>query len=116
MNPHPFPYLIIRSNRRTLAIQVSTSGQVTVRAPHTMPESTIDNFLVQKESWILKHLAHATPAPANAPDDVIVHELAHRKEMNHSPAFYAVVASIMPEYKTYEKWLKDNGRTLWQNP
>ena len=69
MNPHPFPYRIIRSNRKTLAIQISTSGQVTVRAPRTMPESTIDNFLVQKESWILKHLAHSTPALANAPDE-----------------------------------------------
>ena len=29
---------------------------------------------------------------------------------------HAVVASVMPEYKTYEKWLRDNGRTLWQNP
>ena len=57
MNQHPFPYHIIRSSRKTLAIQVSTSGQVTVRAPHTMSEYTIDNFLAQKESWILKHLA-----------------------------------------------------------
>ena len=36
--------------------------------------------------------------------------------MNHSPAFYAVVASVMPEYKACEKWLRDNGATLWQNP
>ena len=55
-------------------------------------------------------------APEKVLDYVVVHELAHRKEMNHSPAFYAVVASVMPEYKTYEKWLRDNGRTLWQNP
>mgnify|MGYP002621302946 CR=1 FL=1 len=55
-------------------------------------------------------------APENILDYVVVHELAHRKEMNHSPAFYAVVASVMPEYKAYEKWLRDNGRTLWQNP
>ena len=49
-------------------------------------------------------------------DYVVVHELSHRKEMNHSPAFYAVVASVMPEYKACEKWLRDNGSTLWQNP
>ena len=55
-------------------------------------------------------------APEQVLDYVVVHELAHRKEMNHSPAFYAVVASVMPEYKTYEQWLRDNGRTLWQNP
>lgn len=55
-------------------------------------------------------------APEKVLDYVVVHELAHRKEMNHSPAFYAVVASVMPEYKIYEKWLRDNGKTLWQNP
>ena len=55
-------------------------------------------------------------APAEILDYVVVHELCHRKEMNHSPAFYAVVASVMPEYKAWEKWLRDNGATLWQNP
>ena len=55
-------------------------------------------------------------APEKVLDYVVVHELSHRKEMNHSPAFYAVVASVMPEYKTCEKWLRDNGATLWQNP
>ena len=55
-------------------------------------------------------------APEKILDYVVVHELSHRKEMNHSPAFYAVVASVMPEYKACEKWLRDNGATLWQNP
>ena len=59
MGTHPFPYRLIRSNRKTLAIQVSASGQVTVRAPRTMSDTTIENFLTQKESWILKHLSHA---------------------------------------------------------
>ena len=64
MISHPFPYRIIRSSRKTLAIQVSVSGQVTVRAPHTMPDSTIQRFLSQKESWILKHLSHSASRPA----------------------------------------------------
>ena len=64
MISHPFPYRIIRSSRKTLAIQVSVSGQVTVRAPHTMPDSTIHRFLSQKESWILEHLSHAATEPA----------------------------------------------------
>lgn len=50
MGTHPFPYRLIRSNRKTLAIQVSASGQVTVRAPRTMSDTTIENFLTQKES------------------------------------------------------------------
>ena len=49
MGTHPFPYRLIRSNRKTLAIQVSASGQVTVRAPRTMSDTTIENFLTQKE-------------------------------------------------------------------
>lgn len=65
MISHPFPYRIIRSSRKTLAIQVSVSGQVTVRAPHTMPDSTIQRFLSQKESWILKHLSHSASRPAH---------------------------------------------------
>ena len=67
MISHPFPYRIIRSSRKTLAIQVSVSGQVTVRAPHTMPDSTIHRFLSQKESWILEHLSHAATEPAQPP-------------------------------------------------
>ena len=59
MISHPFPYRLIRSNRKTLAIQVSVSGQVTVRAPRTMSDSTIHRFLSQKESWVLEHISRA---------------------------------------------------------
>lgn len=51
-------------------------------------------------------------APAGVLDYVVVHELAHRKEMNHSAAFWEVVEETMPEYKKYRKWLKENGQTL----
>ena len=47
------------------------------------------------------------------PDDVInsvvVHELCHRKHMNHSAAFYAEVEKVFPEYRRCQKWLKENG-------
>ena len=52
-------------------------------------------------------------APEAVLDYVVVHELAHRKEMNHSPAFYTVVESVLPDYQKARKWLKDNGQTLW---
>ncbi len=45
-------------------------------------------------------------------DYVIIHELAHLREMNHSRAFRNIVESIMPDYKIYRKWLKDHGNTL----
>ncbi len=45
-------------------------------------------------------------------DYVVIHELCHMKEMNHSENFWKNVQSIMPDYKVYRKWLKDNGYTL----
>ena len=184
MISHPFPYRIIRSSRKTLAIQISVSGQVTVRAPHTMPDSTIHRFLSQKESWILEHLSHAATDPAqpqaeNPPlsefrrsyymesarkifkrktaayarkmgvtygritireqktrwgsctsegnlnfnwrlifapekvlDYVVVHELSHRKEMNHSKNFWREVEKILPDYKKSVLWLKNEGSMI----
>jgi predicted metal-dependent hydrolase len=51
-------------------------------------------------------------APAEVMDYVIVHELCHRKEMNHSPRFWAEVAKVIPDYKSREKWLKTEGTRL----
>ena len=44
--------------------------------------------------------------PCEAIDYVIVHELAHIKELNHSKRFWAIVESIMPDYKERQKILK----------
>ncbi len=48
-------------------------------------------------------------APKDVQDYVFVHELAHFKEMNHSPNFWKIVRDIMPDYEEKEKWLKANG-------
>lgn len=179
---HPFKYEIIYSSRKTLAIQITPDGSVKVRAPKRCPKSTIECFLNEKESWILKHVNKAMQnppvmknllsvqernryikiardiftqktayyasilnvtygripireqktrwgscssegnlnfnwrlifAPEEVLDYIVVHELAHRREMNHSQAFYAIVKSILPDYKKSQKWLRDNGRSLW---
>ncbi|MCD2493344.1 M48 family metallopeptidase [Lacrimispora sp. NSJ-141] len=52
-------------------------------------------------------------APEFIREYVIVHELAHRKEMNHSSRFYHEVSRIFPDYKTAVKWLKKHGPELW---
>lgn len=44
-------------------------------------------------------------APQRVLDYVIVHELAHRLEMNHSPRFWSIVAEVMPDYRTQENLL-----------
>ncbi len=51
-------------------------------------------------------------APDRVIDYVIVHELCHRREMNHSAAFWKQVAGILPDYKEREAWLKKNGNLL----
>lgn len=50
--------------------------------------------------------------PEEVRDYVVVHELCHRKQMNHSPAFWAEVERILPEYKEQYRWLKENGSRL----
>lgn len=183
MIQHPFPYKIIYSSRKTLAIQVTSRKEVIVRAPRSMPAAKIDAFLTEKEGWILKHLHTIEIVPESNPQKlpesvrkryienaravftqkvshyaslmgvtygritireqktrwgscsskgnlnfnwrlifapeyvlnyVVVHELAHRKEMNHSKAFYAVIESVLPDYQTAKKWLKDHGHELWK--
>ena len=51
-------------------------------------------------------------APHEVLDSVVVHELCHLKEMNHSKAFYDEVLRAYPNYKQDHKWLKDHGVEL----
>lgn len=51
-----------------------------------------------------------TAMPPEVLDSVVVHELCHLKQMNHSKAFYSEVYRAFPEYDRWTKWLKENGR------
>ncbi len=173
---------ILRSDRKTLSLEIKPDGTLLVRAPKRMPEREIRRFLQEKSDWIEKSLAKVecanrageqaplSPedirsladkalvvipprvrefaarmgvsygritirnqtgrwgscsslgnlnfncllmlAPAEVLDYVIVHELTHRKEMNHSPAFWAQVEAVLPDYRQREKWLKTQGKIL----
>ena len=176
---------IIRSDRRTLSLQVRRDGEVLVRAPRRASLAEIESFVRKNAGWLQKHIelvekereaaaaspveplsmeeirkladealrvipdrvAHYAPlvgvrygritirnqrtrwgscsskgnlnfncllmlAPPEVLDYVVVHELCHRKEMNHSPRFWAEVERVIPSYKTYEKWLKTEGSHL----
>ena len=173
---------VIRSDRRTLSLQIKPDGSLLVRAPLRLPKKEIDRVLQEKSAWIEKHLAQVENAnrageeeplsmediraladkalqvipprvrefarrmgvsygritirnqigrwgscsgkgnlnfncllmlaPPEVLDYVIVHELAHRKQMNHSDAFWAEVASVLPDYREQKKWLKDRGKIL----
>ena len=48
-------YELIRSKRKTLAVQVKEDGSVIVRAPLRFPQREIDRFLREKSAWIEAH-------------------------------------------------------------
>ena len=51
-------------------------------------------------------------APEAIVDYLVAHEVSHLRHHNHSPDFWALVASICPEYKKRRAWLKANGMHL----
>ena len=51
-------------------------------------------------------------APPDVLDYVVVHELCHRKEMNHSKRFWDEVEKVLPDYRKQRRWLKEEGIML----
>ena len=47
--------------------------------------------------------------PPSIRDYVMIHELMHLKQMNHSPKFWKLVAAACPEYKEARAWLRSHG-------
>jgi len=48
--------------------------------------------------------------PQEVMDSIIVHELCHRHHMDHSKKFYEEVYALFPDYKKWNKWIKENGQ------
>lgn len=186
-------YQLVRSSRKTVAIQITREGEVVVRAPRRCPQAFIDAFVLEKQPWIERKQwemkrqeeereqvrCHGdgtvftlprTPAeeqgyrvqaseifarkaayyaarmgvtynkitirdqktrwgscsskgnlnfnwrlvlaPVPVLDYVVVHELAHRREMNHSSRFWDIVGEMMPDYQAHRRWLRDHGAAL----
>jgi len=53
-------------------------------------------------------------APQEVLNYVIIHEMCHLVEMNHSKTFWDLVAKLYPEYRTAKLWLKENGSSLYR--
>ena len=51
-------------------------------------------------------------APPEVLDYVVVHELCHRRQMNHSAQFWQEVAQVLPDYRARKAWLTENGWRL----
>jgi predicted metal-dependent hydrolase len=180
---------VIRSNRKTIAMEITRDLRVIVRAPFRMPDRDIRRFIEDKSAWLEKHLelakekiklleqqeeaaekltmeeirqladkavkvipervAFYAPAvgvevgkitirnqltrwgscsskgnlnfncllmltPPDVIDYVVVHELCHLKELNHSKKFWSEVARVLPDYSTPKQWLKTHGGKLIQ--
>ena len=80
-------------------------GKVTVRNQLSRWGSCSQNGNISLNVLLLK-------APPRVLDYVIIHELAHRLQMNHSKAFWAIVQRYCSDYKECRKWLKDEGGKL----
>lgn len=172
-----YPYRIVRSKRKTVALRICEDGTLLVLAPQRYPDSEIEALIGRHHVWIERHrdiakrralreqtlagskdqvealyrTAHqfiparvayfarqmgVTPTgiritsaakrfgscsaanslcfsyrvmmyPPEAIDYVIVHELAHIRHHDHSPAFYAFVESVLPDYRRAEAILKE---------
>lgn len=174
---------VIKSNRKTISIQVNSDLSVIVRAPLRTSKKDIDRILKEKEIWILKNIEKIQKrnaeinqlnkltsddindladkalkvipdrvryfakilgvnygritirnqrtrwgscsskgnlnfncllmlTPLDVIDYVIVHELCHRKEMNHSKRFWEEVEKILPDYRNQVEWLKTEGSKI----
>ena len=172
-------YTLMKTNRKTISIQITPTGQVEVRCPRRCSRREAEAFVISKQDWIRKHLeaiarkpvlpqlseaelrtlakqaAAILPEnvnrfakqigvsygritirsqktrwgsctaqgnlnfncllilmPQEVQDYVVIHELCHRKHLNHSPEFWSEVERHCPNYRIHKKWLKDNGSTL----
>jgi hypothetical protein len=84
-----------------------TFGRVTVRDQRTRWASCSREGNLSF-NWRL------TLTPPETLDYVVVHELAHRLEMNHSRRFWAHVEKQFPDHRLHRRWLRKNGEALYR--
>ena len=82
-----------------------TYGRITIRSQHTLWGSCSGMGNLNFNCLLML-------TPPEVLDYVVVHELCHRKEMNHSASFWAEVGRVVPDYEVRRKWLRENGTAL----
>ncbi len=91
-----FEYTIIRSKRKTIALQVDSECKITVRAPLRMSQKEIDFFVQGKKQWlekaVISQMEKAKNRPEYTPDDI---ELLRRKAKDILPQKVEYFSKIM---------------------
>lgn len=75
-------YELIRSDRRTVAVEVTREGRVLVRAPRRLPQTVIDDFLSRHRTWIARQVEKRRAAPP--PPEPTAAEIAALKDRARS--------------------------------
>ena len=68
-------YTIVRSHRRTMAIQIKRDGRVVVRAPYAATDEEVRQLVEKQRAWIEKSLARQREAPAASPPELTEQEM-----------------------------------------
>ena len=92
-----FVYRTVRSDRKTLAIEIKNDGSITVRAPRRCSDKVIEDFVLSKEKWINKHLS-SLPAPMPSFSDSELAEMRERTAMLVYPRvrYYSSLMGLTP--------------------
>ena len=80
-------------------------GRITIRSQHTRWGSCSSKNNLNFNCLLML-------APDDVLDYVVVHELCHLKEMNHSSRFWAEVQRVLPDYEMSYSWLRKHGAEL----
>ena len=97
---------ILPSKVRRFAAEIGVSyDRITIRSQHTRWGSCSAKGNLNFNCLLML-------CPEAVQDYVVIHELCHRKELNHSAAFWAEVEKHCPDYRIHRKWLKENGTAL----
>lgn len=95
------PYELIRSRRKTLALEITQDCQVVVRAPQRLSQAKIDAFVSGHAAWIARHLAQqrqraASRPPAPTPEEIVALKAQARAVLPEKTAQWSAKLGLVP--------------------
>ncbi len=95
-----FEYKIIRSNRKTVSIQVDSDCNITVRAPYRVSEKEIENFVLDKKEWlekaVLKQMNRSKNKREYTDDDVKLLRKMAKEVLPEKVQYYSKIMGVAP--------------------